>query len=71
MKKEQSSIEWLIEQITYKNDLGGIFFSFREDFELSKYIDKFKELHKKEIIEAYIEGRSDHEAGYYNEKYSQ
>ena len=73
MKKEQSSIEWLIEQI------GETGFSHITDME--SLIKEAKQLHKKEIIEAYKDGRSDQQSdkkdrfynrtsiGYYNEKY--
>ena len=71
-EKVQSSIDWLIEELT----------RFGFNFKLYKSeIEQAKQLHKKEIIEAYKDGRSDQQSdkkdrfynrtsiGYYNEKY--
>ena len=71
-EKGQSSIDWLIEELT----------RFGFNFKLYKSeIEQAKQLHKKEIIEAYKDGRSDQQSdkkdrfynrtsiGYYNEKY--
>ena len=70
MKKEQSSIEWLIEELT----------RFGFNFKLYKSeIEQAKQIHKKEIIEAHLDGQYCNVKGeeserygeqYYTEKYS-
>ncbi|MFN9319442.1 MAG: hypothetical protein ACK58Q_02565 [Chitinophagales bacterium] len=71
MEKEQSSIEWLLNQI--QKDLGIKIKSVQ-------IIEQAKELHKKEIIEAHLDGQYCNVNGeesnkygeqYYNEKYGQ
>jgi len=72
-EKEQSSIEWLVSQVT---DL----IHESNHIELVKLYEQAKELHKKEIIESYMHGDGDaynlkeveeYAKQYYNEKYSQ
>lgn len=75
MKKEHSSIEWLVSHFDEYGIDYGLFLNI---------INKAKKIHKKEIIEAYFSAKS--ESGlsasdseiyynngeqYYNEKYSQ
>ena len=71
--KEQSSIEWLIEQLKSRYDI---------DIERLSVTDKAKSIHKKEIIEANMSARlemsnsilqkkivCEKSEQYYNEKY--
>lgn len=71
-KSSMTSIEWLIKKIT--NRQNGIFDGFPH-LSLDEIYDKAKEMHRKEIIDAYFEGD---ESGfkepaekYYNETYKQ
>ena len=69
-EKEQTSIDWIISQINLPR-----FWKPKNDFEWSAIFEQAKELHKKEIIEAYKEASiytNCEQKGikYYNEKYS-
>ena len=73
-EKEQSSIEWLISQI--KEDQLT---KAKTPIEWAEIYERAKELHKKEVVEAFSESRLTHPMigfkhltfeDYYNEKYS-
>lgn len=53
--KKQNSIEWLVNEISYKSNDGRILV-FHQD--ITQIIVEFQELYKKEIMNAYIEGYS-------------
>lgn len=56
MEKKQSSVEWLVEQLTYENEFGARFNSFRDGVDLSEIIQQAKEKNREEIEEAYEQG---------------
>lgn len=74
-EKEQSSIEWLIEEINIKK-------AWADPEKIQPIVEKAKVLHKKEIIEAFDNAREKYTINdygtsgyansedYYNEKYS-
>jgi hypothetical protein len=47
---KQTAVEWLIEQITYDNGFGQRRNSFTEDFDLSAYFEKAKEMEKEQTL---------------------
>ena len=47
--KQSSSIEWLMEQITYDNGFGKRRNSYSDSVDLSAYFEKAKAMHKEEI----------------------
>ena len=53
---KQSSIEWLMEQITYDNGFGKRSNSYSDSVDLSAYFEKAKAMHKEEIENAYWDG---------------
>ena len=53
---KQSSIEWLMEQITYDNGFGKRSNSYSDSVDLSAYFEKAKAMHKDEIENAYWDG---------------
>ena len=75
---KQSSIEWLMEQITYDNGFGKRGNSYSDSVDLSAYFEKAKEMHKGEIENAVKQGWDYNEEGlvqwmgesYYNETFN-
>jgi len=71
--KMVSSLEWLMEQITYDNGYGQRRISFTETEDLTSYFEQAKEMEKEQIIVAWI--ATDNELQriaaeqYYNETY--
>ena len=63
-EKEQSSIEWLIEELILKDrENNPNSFAMQIYFKShNELIKQAKQLHKKEIIEAYKDGRSDQQS---------
>jgi hypothetical protein len=63
MMKKQTAVEWLVEQILYEVDkynddcteVVGVEYwnAFRSCTDLSKYVDKAKEMEREQIIEAH------------------
>ena len=49
---KQSSVEWLLEQITYDNGYGQRRASFIDTEDLTSYFEQAKAMHRKEILEA-------------------
>jgi hypothetical protein len=84
MMKKQTAVEWLVEQILsevdkYNDDcteVVGVEYwnAFRSCTDLSKYVDKAKQMEQEQIEEAYkadLHPCSDEDAEqYYNETYS-
>ena len=69
MSNKQSSIDWLVSQIlveyaTYFNEEGDLvdkpinqfFNAYQGSVNLIEYVNKAKEMHKEEIIDAYSDG---------------
>lgn len=54
-KKQQTAVEWLMEQITYDSS-GERWSSFRETVDLKIYFEQAKEMEKQQITDSYIEG---------------
>ena len=50
--KKQSSIEWLMNELSFENGLGVRHPSHSEFANLNEYFEKAKEIHKQEIIDA-------------------
>lgn len=50
--KRQSAVEWLMEHITYDNDYGQRWVSFKEATDLNIYFQKALEMEKEQIIDA-------------------
>ena len=77
--KQQTAVEWLIENISYDNGYGERNNSFTESFDLSDFFKKAKEMEKEQIEKAVIFGnRQDFYDGteeigrnYYNSTYTQ
>jgi len=75
---EQSSIEWLMEQITYDNGFGQRLNSYKNSVDLSAYFQQAKAMHKEEIENAVKQGWDYNEEGlvqwmgetYYNETFN-
>ena len=75
---KQSSIEWLMEQITYDNGFGKRSNSYSDSVDLSAYFEKAKAMHKEEIENAVKQGWDYNEEGlvqwmgetYYNETFN-
>ena len=51
--KKESSIEWLMNELSFENGLGVRHPSHSEFANLNEYFEKAKEKHKQEIIDAY------------------
>jgi hypothetical protein len=73
---KQTSIEWLIEQILCEvdNDLDNkkeYVNAFVSGTDLSEYVNKAKEMHKQEIIDAASRTGSAFADKYYEEKFKQ
>lgn len=54
--KQQTAVEWLMEQISYDNGYGERLNSYIETFDLSEFFKKAKEIEKEQITDAYLEG---------------
>jgi hypothetical protein len=52
--KNQTAVEWLMEQITYEMG-GGRYASYIESVNLQEFFEKAKEMEMEQIVEAYIE----------------
>jgi len=57
--KNQTAVEWLLEQITYDNGFGQRLASFKETVDLNEYFQQAKAMEKEQIIEAYDEGEAE------------
>lgn len=75
MAKRQTAVEWLMEHITYDNDYGQRWVSFKEATDLNIYFQQAKAMEKEQIIDAWDNGmKSDNghfgtNEQYYNETY--
>lgn len=49
---KQSSVEWLMEQITYDNGYAQRRISFTETEDLTSYFEQAKAMHKEQIIKS-------------------
>ena len=71
--KKQSSIEWLLQELTYDNGFGQRCISFTETVDLTPYFEQAKAMHNDEIAKAYddaiMKGRQEDGNEYYNETY--
>lgn len=76
--KQQTAVEWLVEQISYDNGFGQRLASFTETTDLSEYFAQAIEIFEKQIVEAYNQGSFDtcmkepknvQGTKYYNETY--
>jgi hypothetical protein len=55
MENKQTALDWLINEISYKDD-GETYCSFVEHTDLSVYFALAKEMEKEQIIKAYLSG---------------
>ena len=56
---KQSSVDWLLQELTYDNGFGQRCISFIETVDLTPYFEQAKAKHKDEIETAYWEGGQD------------
>jgi hypothetical protein len=49
---KQTAVEWLKEQIAFKNDDGQLLPIYNEDFDLSKFFNKAKKMEKQQKLDA-------------------
>jgi len=77
-KNKQTAVKWLMEHITYDNNYGQRWVSFKEATDLNIYFQKAVEMEKQQIIDAYEIGfdeglqiitKYDTAQDYYNETY--
>lgn len=86
MKKE-SAVNWLIDNILFNTELyinedgdfieepRRAYYTFKSHMDLTKFVEKAKEMHKEEIKDAYLEGGNWDELpqprfdNYYNSNY--
>lgn len=54
--KQQTTVDWLMEKITYYNGYGCRYISFSESFDLGEYFQQAKAMEKKQIIDSYESG---------------
>jgi hypothetical protein len=57
--KQQTAVEWLMEQISYDNGMGERWISFRECVDLTEYFEQAKAMEKQQIIDATLVGWKD------------
>lgn len=74
--KQQTAVDWFMEQISYKDENGFFIIDTLED--VDSFYRKAKEMEKEQIIDSYIEGGrkgfnffGDDYEEYYNETYIQ
>jgi hypothetical protein len=71
---EQTAVEWLKEQIAFKNNDERLLSRYNENFDLSKLFNKAEEMEKQQIIDAYRSGKInqlENSELYYNETFKQ
>lgn len=56
MENKQTSIDWLMEQITYDNGFGKRPCSFSENKDLTEFFEQARQMHREEIEKANIAG---------------
>ena len=64
-----TSIDYLVKE--FSEILGPLTTQPMQDLLLVDAINKAKEMHKQEIIDAYIKGREEHYLDYYPQKHSE
>ena len=65
MEKEKTAVEWLAEQLTFKNEFG-CYISDNTD-NVTDIVNKAKQIEKEQIELAFFEGKND---GAFMERYS-
>ena len=77
MSKQQTSVEWLIQQIAVKPDPNVEYYTCNGK-DITKEVLEAKKLHRQQIIDAYTLGHSFYDSNdetsaeqYYNDKYGQ
>ena len=53
--KKQSSIEWLLQELTYDNGFGQRCISFTETVDLTPYFEQAKAMYEQEIVNTWTE----------------
>lgn len=80
--KQQTAVDWLMENISYDNGYGQRNNSFTESFDLSDFFKKAKEIEKEQIEKSFNDGaywelygsnitQIERAEKYYNETYTQ
>jgi hypothetical protein len=74
--KQQTAVEWLMEQISYDNGYGERVNSYIETFDLSDFFKKAKDIEKQQIEEAWDDAKANNSGfgdseTYYEETYTQ
>jgi len=54
--KQQTAVEWLLEEITYDNGTGQRLGSFKETVDLTEYFEKAKAIENERLKEMYLKG---------------
>lgn len=66
---KKTAVEWLMEQITYKNDDGERYNTFIGTVDLSEYFNQAMEMDKEQKIDAFETGRRKGDWIFDGEKY--
>lgn len=58
MEKKQTAVEWLVGELTFKNDEGEVVNAYPDWIDLTELIERAKAMHMEEIMQSLNDGKA-------------